>query len=346
MHLQTLICTGLLCVRPRVRGICSALLPVADTLEDIINKSLDRRAQQALRTPLQFEEPRLLSLKKATADDWRLVVDSLAPFLREKKVRTLAQTLLNRRAHLHLVVENVQDPHNSVALMRTAEALGLQHVHVIESVNRFALPTQDSRATSRGSIGRTAQDGSGASRWLSVHKYESASDAVEALHALGVKIYVSDCPTADDDEEEAPAVDEAAASAEAASPLTLQQRLEAKRRAREGAKEEVSSTNEGAGWVVPKRERRAEAIDELDFSSCFEGDGRGAALVFGNERRGVSRVMSEGADASFYLPMSGFTQSFNIGTALAMVRARHRVAHCVPACRLARPIRQWGAANA
>ena len=46
------------------------------------------------------------------------------------------------------------------------------------------------------------------------------------------------------------------------------------------------------------------------------GDGTrrgGAALVFGNERRGVSQVLSEAADGAFYLPMSGFTQSFNVG---------------------------------
>ena len=40
--------------------------------------------------------------------------------------------------------------------------------------------------------------------------------------------------------------------------------------------------------------------------------GEVVALVFGNERRGVSPGLLEAADASFYLPMAGFTQSFNI----------------------------------
>ena len=40
--------------------------------------------------------------------------------------------------------------------------------------------------------------------------------------------------------------------------------------------------------------------------------GEVVALVFGNERRGVSPALLAAADATFYLPMAGFTQSFNI----------------------------------
>jgi len=32
------------------------------------------------------------------------------------------------------------------------------------------------------------------------------------------------------------------------------------------------------------------------------------ALVFGNERRGVSRAFIDASDATFFLPMCGFTQ--------------------------------------
>ena len=37
------------------------------------------------------------------------------------------------------------------------------------------------------------------------------------------------------------------------------------------------------------------------------------ALAFGNERRGCSRQLVAEGDGTFYLPMSGFSQSFNIG---------------------------------
>ena len=39
------------------------------------------------------------------------------------------------------------------------------------------------------------------------------------------------------------------------------------------------------------------------------------ALVFGNERFGVSADVKAGADGTFWIPMRGFTQSFNISAA-------------------------------
>ena len=42
------------------------------------------------------------------------------------------------------------------------------------------------------------------------------------------------------------------------------------------------------------------------------------ALVFGNERRGVSAQFAEAAAGLFFLPMVGFTQSFNISVAVVM----------------------------
>ena len=245
----------------------------------------------------QAAEPRLLSLRSATPQDWRLVIDALAPFMREKRVRLRLHTLKQRRKHLHLVVENLQDPHNVAVVLRTAEGLGVQHVHVIESLNDFQLPATEANAAGRGALGRS-QDGAGAGRWLTVTKYSSSEEAAEALRALGLRIFVSDCPTGEADDEVA----------------------EGEAMPRELSSGTTAGEKEGMGWVVAKRgqPRVADPISSLNFGACFEGSGQGAALVFGNERRGVSRALVDGADASFYLPMSGFTQSFNIGVALAM----------------------------
>jgi tRNA (guanosine-2'-O-)-methyltransferase len=46
------------------------------------------------------------------------------------------------------------------------------------------------------------------------------------------------------------------------------------------------------------------------------------ALIFGNERFGVSTDVLEGADGIFWIPMRGFTQSFNISVAVAMSLGR------------------------
>jgi len=215
----------------------------------------------------------MMRLAEATPDDWRCVVDALAPAARPKKVWSLEAALRRRRARLHLVVENISDPRNAAAVCRAAEGLGVQHLHVVESVNTFEPLDESAMASSTGGKGDYNAD---ASRWLTIRRYRSAADCIAHLHASDVQVYASDCPTADDGDE---------------------------------------ADAEGAGWVTAKLAGhvKAEPLDELDFSSAG-----GTALVFGSERRGVSRAFIEGSDGTFYLPMAGFTQSFNIGVALVM----------------------------
>jgi tRNA (guanosine-2'-O-)-methyltransferase len=55
----------------------------------------------------------------------------------------------------------------------------------------------------------------------------------------------------------------------------------------------------------------AQPIGEVDFS-------RRTALVFGNEKRGVSPELLAAADGAVYIPMVGFAQSFNISVAAAL----------------------------
>ena len=98
---------------------------------------------------------RKLRLGAATPNDWRLVIDALAPFMREKRVRIMERALQQRRATLHVVVENIADPHNAQTVCRTAEAIGVQHLHVIESVCHFQLPGASAHATARGALGRS-----------------------------------------------------------------------------------------------------------------------------------------------------------------------------------------------
>jgi tRNA (guanosine-2'-O-)-methyltransferase len=51
----------------------------------------------------------------------------------------------------------------------------------------------------------------------------------------------------------------------------------------------------------------------------FEGK---RALVFGNERNGVSEEALAGADGTFWIPMRGFTRSLNVSAAVAATLAR------------------------
>jgi tRNA (guanosine-2'-O-)-methyltransferase len=58
-------------------------------------------------------------------------------------------------------------------------------------------------------------------------------------------------------------------------------------------------------------DERARPIGELDFS-------KPTAIVFGNEKDGISKEMIEQCDQTVIIPMQGFVQSFNISVAAAI----------------------------
>mmetsp|Transcript_22314 Transcript_22314/g.67873 ORF Transcript_22314/g.67873 Transcript_22314/m.67873 type:complete len:174 (-) Transcript_22314:173-694(-) len=122
----------------------------------------------------------------------------------------------------------------------------------------------------------------GASRWLTVSRYRSSAACYHRLRELGVQIFSSDCPPLMDGNEDG---------------------------------DEQKPTDQGLAWLTekPGRDFDAKSIEDLDWHAAPS-----TALVFGNERRGVSKAFIDASDASFFLPMCGFTQSFNISVAAAM----------------------------
>ena len=74
-------------------------------LDSLITSSLDRHAQRGQKLGLAVQ-PALLRLSSATKDDWCRVVDALAPFMKERRVRRLQAALAQRRAGLELVVDS------------------------------------------------------------------------------------------------------------------------------------------------------------------------------------------------------------------------------------------------
>jgi tRNA (guanosine-2'-O-)-methyltransferase len=220
---------------------------------------------------------RHMHLHEATSAEWTEVVDALSPFTTDSRLKRLHEVLDRRRAGVHVVLENVADPHNVAAILRTAEGLGIQHIHAVESISPFipgdrygeGAPAQH-MGRGRGAANNVAM---GAARWLTLERYQSSEDCYTALRELGVQILSSDCPPA------------------------------------ETGDENSASSAHGAGATFS-----ALPIDELDLSASPAG----VALVFGNERRGVSKAFLDASDATFFLPMSGLTQSFNISVAAAM----------------------------
>ena len=82
--------------------------------------------------------------------------------------KRLTDVLDKRQPGLTLVLENVNDPHNISAVMRTADAVGIQDIYILN--NRIARHKKWGKKSS-----------SSASKWLTIHQYEHEGECFEAL---------------------------------------------------------------------------------------------------------------------------------------------------------------------
>ena len=92
----------------------------------------------------------------------------------ERKQR-LTSVLNKRQGDITLVLENVFDPHNISAVMRTADAVGLQDIYILN--------TKIPRHKKWG-----AKSSSSADKWLTIHQFENAEECFSSLRKSYSKI--------------------------------------------------------------------------------------------------------------------------------------------------------------
>jgi tRNA (guanosine-2'-O-)-methyltransferase len=102
-----------------------------------------------------------------------ILAEMLTPERRAKYDRVLA----GRVRAVTVVLENLYDPHNISAVLRSCEALGIQDVHIVETEHKFKF-----------SSGVTK----GCEKWLSITRHADVKACVAALHAAGYEIVVAD----------------------------------------------------------------------------------------------------------------------------------------------------------
>jgi len=98
----------------------------------------------------------------------------------ERRAR-IAAVARQRFATLSIVVEDIRDPHNQAAVLRTSEGLGLLTAHVIDTGD----PRRQLRDTFQPNKGVTKD----ADKWLDVSRWEAVAPAVDHLKAQGFAIY-------------------------------------------------------------------------------------------------------------------------------------------------------------
>jgi tRNA (guanosine-2'-O-)-methyltransferase len=100
----------------------------------------------------------------------------LAPLLLDDRRARIDAAAACRLAGLRLVIDNLHDPHNGAAVLRSAEAFGVQRVDVVESVERFRFSSTVTQ---------------GCEKWLDLVRHSTFAAAAAALRADGFALYAA-----------------------------------------------------------------------------------------------------------------------------------------------------------
>ncbi|KAL7528764.1 hypothetical protein ACHAWF_002693 [Thalassiosira exigua] len=207
--------------------------------------------------------------------------------LDQRMIRKAEGAILNRTSRMIIVVERCTNDHNYSAILRTAEALGVQHVYIIAPQCIQSTLTNGEDGTgdvgnvelkrSSGPVVKQATESEkrdramhhlyaqNAMEWLTVTDFEDTKSCINALRRDGYQIWVTDL-------------------GQVATCLTAEE-LSLKK-----------GTTHGESLIPDK-----------------------VAIVFGTEAVGCTTEMLNAADLRVYLPLRGFADSLNLSVATALV---------------------------
>src|SRR5687768_12628449 len=95
----------------------------------------------------------------------------------ERKVR-IENVLNHRQPDLTVVQENVHDPHNISAVMRTCDSIGIQDIYILNT--RIAKHSKFGKKSSGSAAG-----------WLTIHHHDDIGVCFNALRERYQKIYAT-----------------------------------------------------------------------------------------------------------------------------------------------------------
>jgi tRNA (guanosine-2'-O-)-methyltransferase len=110
----------------------------------------------------------------------KALITYLEGFLTERRKKLFRRVLEQRTRYLTVVLEDLFQPHNASAVLRSCECFGIQDVHIIENRNKYTVNPDIAL---------------GASKWLNLVKYNDTEDntaeAIRILKAQGYRIVVT-----------------------------------------------------------------------------------------------------------------------------------------------------------
>ena len=100
----------------------------------------------------------------------------------DKRLERLKNTASNRQKDFIVVLEDVHDPHNASAVLRTCEAFGVQNIYFIFNKQKPYNPRK---------IGKSSS--SSANKWLDFQIYNSVNNCIKDLRKMNYLIVASVC---------------------------------------------------------------------------------------------------------------------------------------------------------
>lgn len=81
----------------------------------------------------------------------------LSNLISENRIEKFDEVLNYRTKHISVVLEDIYQPHNASAVLRSCDIFGIQNIHVIENRNTYTINPDVAL---------------GSAKWLSLHKYK------------------------------------------------------------------------------------------------------------------------------------------------------------------------------
>lgn len=103
------------------------------------------------------------------------LINYLSQFVSETRRTKFDEVLNFRTRHITIVLEDLYQPHNASAVLRSCDIFGIQDIHIIENKNAYTVNKDIAM---------------GAPKWLNLHKYRnSENNTLEAIKNLKAKGY-------------------------------------------------------------------------------------------------------------------------------------------------------------
>ena len=103
------------------------------------------------------------------------LIQYLSQFATERRVELFTSIVQKRSRYLSVVLEDIFQPHNASAVLRTCDCFGVQDVHIIENENTYNVNPDVAL---------------GSDKWLKLYKYnQSTNNTLEAYRILREKGY-------------------------------------------------------------------------------------------------------------------------------------------------------------